>query len=150
MQHPTLAFVEMPEMIVPFPLAESQAAVVARVWSRRLSLPDSKEMREWRDGVVSERGGGRGLYALEPPSDLEYMKEMYEWCCEARGEGGAGAKGRDETSGKLPKRWDEKACWLRMLAAEMKKAFNARGEARALVLNYEELGFRFDATVDAN
>lgn len=31
MQHPTLAFVETPEMIVPFPLAQCQAAVIARV-----------------------------------------------------------------------------------------------------------------------
>lgn len=31
-----------------------------------------------------------------------------------------------------------------MTAAEMKKSFNARGEERSNVLNYEELGFHFD------
>ena len=39
MQHPTLAFVGTPEMSVPFPLAECQAAIIARVWSGRLTLP---------------------------------------------------------------------------------------------------------------
>lgn len=93
-------------------------------------------MRAWREGVVRERGGGRGFHALEPPRDLDYMKEMYEWCCEAKG-------GR----GKMPRRWDERGCWVRMMAAEMKKAFCARGEGRGGVMDYEELGFRFDARV---
>lgn len=77
---------------------------------------------------------------MKPPLDLEYMKEMYDWSSTATEtaacEGGAG--------GKMPKRWDARACWVRMMAAEMKKAFNARGEERSNVLTYEELGFRFD------
>ena len=141
MQHPTLAFVETPEMIVPFPLAECQAAVIARVWSGRLELPSLHEMQDWRDRNVGERGAGRGFHALTPPLDLVYMKEMYDWCGKA-----------DETTatkekaigGKVPKEWDEKACWLRMTAAEMKKGFNAKGDERSNVVSYEELGFGFD------
>lgn len=78
---------------------------------------------------------------MEPPLGLEYMKDMYDWCCKATGE--------SEKRGKLPKRWDETACWVRMMAAEMKKAFNAMGEQRARVMDYGELGFRFDARVTA-
>ena len=139
-QHPTLAFVETPEKIVPFPLAESQAAVIARVWSGRLDLPSPHKMQDWREGVVRERGAGRGFYTLTPPLDLEYVKEMYDWCRRAK----ETATCDNVAGGKVPKRWDARACWLRMTAAEMKKSFNARGEERSNVLNYEELGFHFD------
>ena len=140
MQHPTLAFVETPEMIVPFPLAECQAAVIARVWSGRLALPSLRDMEEWREGVIRERGAGRGFHALTPPQDLEYMKEMYDWSRRAK----ESVMSEDGTRGKMPKRWDEKACWERMMAAEMKKAFQAKGEERSNVLKYEQLGFRFE------
>lgn len=142
MQHPTLAFIEMPEMIVPFPLAECQAAVIARVWSCRLALPSLHEMQDWRESVVRERGAGRGFYALTPPLDLEYMKEMYDWSRKAK----EAATCENVARGKIPKWWDARACWVRMTAAEMKKAYNARGEERSNVLNYEDLGFRFDGT----
>ena len=130
----------MPEKIVPFPLAECQAAIIARVWSGRLDLPSLDKRQDWRENVIRERGDGRGLYALTPPQDLEYMKEMYDWCHEAK---------KTTTcdklmGGKVPKEWDARACWLRMMAAEMKKAFNARGEERSHVLHYEELGFHFN------
>ena len=140
MQHPTLAFIETPEMIVPFPLAECQAAVIARVWSSRLALPSLHQMQDWRESVLSERGAGRGFHALKPPLDLEYMKEMYDWSNKAK----ETAPGENAANGKLPKWWDARACWVRMMAAEMRKAFNARGKERSHVLNYEELGFRFD------
>lgn len=39
MQNPILAFVEAPERIIPFPLAQRQATVKARVWSNKLHLP---------------------------------------------------------------------------------------------------------------
>lgn len=139
-QYPTLTFIETPEMIVPFPLAECQAAVVARVWSGRLPLPSQHAMEKWRNQVISERGPGRQFHALEPPLDLEYMKEMYNWCTKAEiAESHTGI-----IQGKMPKRWDDKSCWLRMMAPEMKKAFNARGAERSMVETYEELGYQYD------
>ena len=140
MQYPTLAFIETPEMIVPFPLAECQAAILARVWSGRLGLPSQQDMEKWRDQIISQRGAGRRFHALEPPLDLEYMKEMYDWCNETENEESCEKISR----GKTPKRWDDKSCWLRMMAAEIKKAFNARGAQRSKVKTYEELGFRFE------
>lgn len=129
-------------MIVPFPLAECQAAVIARVWSSRLSLPSLGDMEEWRKSVIRDRGAGRRFHALTPPMDLDYMKEMYAWSREAKQSVTGAAVG----GGKVPKLWDKRACWERMMAAEMKKAFQARGEERPNVLHYEELGFRFDDT----
>ena len=136
--HPTLAFISTPEMSVPFPLAEAQAAVVARVWSGRLSLPSPRKMREWWEGVVSERGAGRACHALAPPRDLDYMREMYKWCCGAEGMEGGGGRG------KMPKEWDARACWVRMRAADMRKAFDGRGGERGGVVGYAELGFWFE------
>lgn len=139
-EHPTLAFIETPEMIVPFPLAECQAAVVARVWSNRLELPPRFKMHEWREGVIHDRGAGRGFHALKPPSDLVYMKELYDWSCNAT----EPLEVEHGASGKTPKKWDEEACWLRMTAPEMKKAFNAQGTHKTNFTTYEELGFHFD------
>ena len=126
-------------MIVPFPLAECQAAVIARVWSGRLALPSVQSMESWRESIVHERGAGRGFHALQPPLDLEYMKEMYDWSRKANDSVVEGV-----AKGKMPKWWNPKACWERMMAAEMKKAFQAKGEERSAVLQYEELGFEFD------
>ena len=140
LQHPNLALVETPEMIVPFPLAECQAAVIARVWSGRLALPSLHKMQDWRESVTCQRGADRGFHALTPPLDLKYMNEMYEWSRMAQDSATCdGAR-----QGKMPKSWDGRSWWLRMTAPEMKKAFNARGEERSNVLHYEELGFRFN------
>lgn len=140
LQHPTLAFIETPEKIVPFPLAESQAAVVARVWSGRLSLPSYEEMRKWCENVIRQQDAGRGFHRFEPPLDLDYAKEMYDWSSKAE----TLASSENIPFGKMPKFWDAEACWVRMAAAEMKKAFNARGEERSKITNFEELGFRYN------
>ncbi|EJP61801.1 flavin dependent monooxygenase [Beauveria bassiana ARSEF 2860] len=42
--HPNLAFVMLHLRVVAFPFAESQVAVIARVWSGRLRLPPYEEM----------------------------------------------------------------------------------------------------------
>ncbi|KAI4114687.1 MAG: hypothetical protein LQ345_004572 [Seirophora villosa] len=141
-QFPTLAFIETPEMIVPFPLAESQAAVVARVLAGRLPLPDRRGMEEWCEKTRSERGdGGRGFHALEPPRDLQYMKDLYSWVCEAERE--VAREKKSSSRGKMPREWDPRACWLRMNAAEMRKAFAGKGDGRCDISSYEELGFGF-------
>ena len=65
---------------------------------------------------------------------------MYDWCHKAKQTESC----EEIATGKLPKSWDAQACWLRVTAAEMKKAFNAKGEERSNVLHYKDLGFRFD------
>ncbi|KAL8870686.1 MAG: hypothetical protein Q9174_003325 [Haloplaca sp. 1 TL-2023] len=144
--YPSLAFLEVPEMIVPFPLAEAQAAVVARVWSGRLTLPPSEDMERWVHDVRNAKGEGRSMHALEPPQDLRYMRSMGDWCCEATRLEGELDQRRADTSfqGKMPREWDERMWWLRMQAAEMRKAFVRRGEERHGMKGYEELGFMFE------
>lgn len=45
-EDPTLAFLGIPQRIVPFPVAEAQAAFVARIWADRLTLPTQEQMME--------------------------------------------------------------------------------------------------------
>lgn len=150
--NPTMAFLEMNEKICPFPFAECQAAVLARIWAGRLSLPTKDEMKSWGQGIISKRGKGRGFFALDPPLDLEYMNGMYEWCFDDAVKSGQGYEAGDEgvekmQRGKMPKYWGEKAWWERMQAAEMKKAFNQQGAGRCHIRKYVELGFRFERSV---
>lgn len=55
--NPTLAFVTLNQKIIPFPIAEAQSAVVARVWSGRLTLPTESEMLSWERQTLEETGG---------------------------------------------------------------------------------------------
>ncbi len=41
---PTLAFLGIPQRIVPFPVAEAQAGFVARIWADRLPVPTKLAM----------------------------------------------------------------------------------------------------------
>ncbi|KAI9753222.1 MAG: hypothetical protein M1815_006287 [Lichina confinis] len=49
---PTLAFVALPQRIIPFPFAECQAAIIARVWANRLKLPSLAEMNDWEERIA--------------------------------------------------------------------------------------------------
>lgn len=57
---PTLAFIAIPQRIVPFPVAEAQGAVVARAWAGRLDLPARAQMEAWVETLRLERGGDKG------------------------------------------------------------------------------------------
>lgn len=45
-RNPTLAFVGLPFQVVPFPLFEAQARLLAKVWAGEVSLPSSEAMTE--------------------------------------------------------------------------------------------------------
>lgn len=61
---PTIAFIGLPSKIIPFRTFESQAAVIARIWSDRLELPSRVEMRKWEEVVIAERGTGKPFHML--------------------------------------------------------------------------------------
>ncbi|TKX20320.1 flavin-binding monooxygenase-like protein 5 [Elsinoe australis] len=133
--NPTLVFPVLQQRVIPFPMAEVQAAVVARVWAGRLGLPSEAEMRAWEEAQAVETGGGRGFHVLKFPQDGEYINMMHDWAMSAA-EGKAGR-------GKEPPRWDEEAFWLRERFPQVKKAYNDLGERRREVRGVEELGFDF-------
>lgn len=163
---PTLAFLSMPQQIVPFPITDTQAAVVARAWSGRLELPSRKEMVRWEEDTVAQMGNGKGWLWLKPPKDGKYLNELAAWADGARpgysveGALAPSSRKKDETQlvenvingelghvveGKEPAKWGEKELWIRERVLGIKQAFVARGETRHNVRSLEELGFDFDA-----
>jgi hypothetical protein len=135
--HPTLAFLALPQRIVPFPVAESQSAVIARVWSKRIRLPSTELMRRWESRVIAEAGAGKYFHTLGFPRDVNYINELYDWCMRAD---------RPEI-GRIPPRWTERESWVRERCAVMRAAFRALGERRHEVRTLEELGFDIDANL---
>lgn len=146
--HPTLAFPGLPYKVIPFPMAEAQMAVVARVWANLLSpvppppslspgTPPSSSLEQQARAEVAEWRARNpdvesGFHVFPRGGDGRYINAMYEWTAQA----GEGAKGR----GREPPRWNDEALWQRSIYAEAKMAFEKDGKkARSL----EEIGFRF-------
>lgn len=135
---PTLAFPVLGQKVIPFPVAEAQAAVLARVWSGRLSLPSREEMEVWERREVERKGAGRGFHVLKFPEDGRYINMLSEWAGIADGEG-------KNCVGKSPPWWGEKAFWARERFPAIKKAFQGFGGERHGKRRLEDVGFDFQA-----
>lgn len=140
-ENPTLVFPVLPQKVIPFPLSENQAAVFARVFSGRLSLPSKAEMKAWEESVVAEKGDGKTFHVLAFPKDAEYLNFLYDWAANARKRPELGNEGK----GKLGVRWGEKERWMRERFPEIKKTFQGKGEERHSIRTLEQIGFDFDA-----
>ena len=139
-EHPTLAFPVLNLKIIPFPLAETQCAAIARVWSGRLRLPSEKEMREWEKEVFRDRGDGKSFHVLKFPLDAKTLNELERWVASA-----ARVDGLDnDGNGKAGSFWDKKDIWMRSKFPQIKKAYAERGEQRFDVRTAEELGFDYE------
>jgi hypothetical protein len=113
--------------VVPFPLAECQAAVFARVWANELPLPPPAQMRRWED-EEAERRGDRRMHVFPKGGDADYINALHDWIRES------GAPG------KVPPRWGDELLWQRQIYADAKLRFEIEGRtARSL----EELGFEY-------
>ncbi|KAI9847953.1 MAG: monooxygenase [Sclerophora amabilis] len=132
--HPTLAFVAVPQKILPFPISEAQAAVISRVWANRLHLPSEKEMDSWEGELVKEQGGGKAFHVLKFPRDVDYVNDLYHWAMQAE----------PSDLGRVPPFWGPKGRWIRERIPAMKRAFADRGEERHQILRMEDLGFEYD------
>lgn len=138
---PTLAFLGLGLKIVPFPMAESASALVARVFSNRLELPSTKKMREWDACRVAEKGEGNKFHNLNFPQDVDYINQLYDWIMEAELRRGL----ENEGQGKIPPRWGEKERWIRERTLSIKKTFQEKRETRHQFKSIEALGFSFKA-----
>ncbi len=143
-KYPTLAFPVLPQRIIPFPMAENQAAVIARVWAGRLSLPSEREMRAWEKGLLEDRGDGKAMHILNFPEDADYLNMLYDWAASATPRQGLGNDGK----GLMGTRWDEKQRWMRSQFPAIKKEYAERGEDRFSVRTIEELGFDLEKWKD--
>lgn len=138
--NPTLVFSLMTQRIVPFPFAESQAAVFARVWSGRLSLPSQAEMIAWEKDLIAEKGNGTFFHYLPYPQDADNINLLYSWAVSAEKRPGLANDG----AGKLPPLWGEKERWLRCHFPDIRKAFIEQGEARRNIRSVAELGYGYE------
>ena len=130
---PTLAFVAVPYKIIPFPTVEGQAALIARVWSGRLSLPPQPDMQRWEQERLAKRGGEeRKFHEMANLEDFDYLNALVDWASKAKGEG------------ILPRKWDERDYWARTRFPAIKKAFAEMGEGRREVRSLEALGFDYE------
>jgi len=132
--NPTLAFLALNQKVIPFPWAEAQAAVIARIFSGRLALPDEEEMKSWEENLVEEMGTGTAFHILKFPKDAAAINMMHDWAMSADGEGG-----------KEPVLWGEEQWWVRERFPNIKKAFAELGEGRHQARTLEDVGFKFEA-----
>jgi hypothetical protein len=160
--NPTLSFLALPQRIVPFVVAEAQAAVVARFLAGRLALPSVEEMRAWeaarKEAVGMGKGeGGQGgeagkkVHVLGYPVDAEYINFLHDWAMSAspvapgKGLKAPGQSQQDGGNGKEPPFWGEKECWVREKTPLIKQAARELGpKRRGEVRTLEELGFVFE------
>ncbi|OCK76834.1 flavin-containing monooxygenase [Lepidopterella palustris CBS 459.81] len=137
---PTLSFLVLPQRVIPFPVAEAQSAVLARVYSGRLSLPSYDEMRKWEEQNIAEMGSGRNFHLLPFPEDANYINEMSNWASCAPPIEGL----ENEGKGKVPPTWGAWEMWARENFPKIRRVFGEKGEERRNVRTLEELGFNFE------
>ena len=132
--HQSLSFLLLPLRVQPFPLAEVQAAVIARAWSGRLTLPSADAMRAWEAARVAATGDGKSFHLLPYPQDYDYHNMLYDWAAEA---------GADV--GKMGARRSASDYWYRERMMALRFAFTGRGEARREVRTVQDMGFDYEA-----
>ena len=161
----------LPQKVIPFPIAEAQAAVVARLYSGRLELPSQEAMKEWeRETLKRKAGVPRRFHVLPFPEDGQYINRLLDWAAEADAAAAAhamrarnssserlasvticmqnGKMVEGETIGKTRPKWGKREFWIRERFTVIRKAFLAKGEERHGVRTLEELGFRFEGGIE--
>lgn len=137
---PTLSFLTLNQRVIPFPLAEAQSSVLARVYSGRLPLPSYAEMQKWEQDVVAEVGDGRSFHLLPFPKDGNYMNALSHWALSTPPKEGLESDGK----GKVPPIWGAWEFWCRENFPAIRRAFGGFGEKRHEIKSVEEVGFSFE------
>lgn len=122
--HPTIVFPGLPIKVVPFAIAESQAALFSRVWANELPLPSLEDMEKWEDEEASKRGPA--FHVWPKGGDGEFINSIHDLVV------AAGA------SGKTPPRWDDQLLWERQVYFDAKLKFELDGRTAH---SLEDLGY---------
>lgn len=141
---PTLSFLVLNQRVIPFPIAEAQCSVLARVYSGRLPLPSRAEMRKWEETTIAEMGNGRDFHLLPFPKDGNYINEMSNWALSAPPR----EELENDGKGKIPPKWGEWEFWCRENFPAIRAAFGAKGEERHNIRTLEEVGFSYQEYLD--
>jgi cation diffusion facilitator CzcD-associated flavoprotein CzcO len=138
--HPTLAFPVLSQRVIPFPMAENQAAVFSRVWSGRLQLPSTEEMRTWENIEIAIKGDRKAYHVLPFPQDADYLNLLYDWAASAEPRKELDHNGQ----GKLGTHWGNRERWMRANFPDIRRAFVQKGDQRGQIRTLAELGFVFE------
>ncbi|KAI8651197.1 hypothetical protein NCS55_01363300 [Fusarium keratoplasticum] len=139
---PTLAFLSVPQRGIPFPLVETQSAVISRIWSGRLSPPSEDEMESWVKEEHFQKGEGKPIHIINFPEDVKYMERLYDLSATAVRAPELGLENGGD--GKRPPRWDPQQVWIRGKVGEIKQASRLAGDRRLNITSHEELGFFYE------
>ncbi|KAK6347097.1 hypothetical protein TWF696_007176 [Orbilia brochopaga] len=131
---PTFAIVGIPTKIIPFPMSECQAAVIAGVFSGRLSLPPAHDMDSWEKDLQTRKGGDRHFHFLTFPEDADYMDMLNDW----------NRSGGPRTGLYEPTQWGQRERDIRKNIPKIKVAFMQTKASGKVVKTMEELGFHFE------
>ncbi|KPM35642.1 hypothetical protein AK830_g10932 [Neonectria ditissima] len=139
---PTLAFLSVPQRIVPLPVSEAQSAVIGRIWSGRLSPPSKREMDAWVDDQHRVKGEGKAIHVMTSPEDVDYVNRLHHLS-------GTAAKASDlglenDGEGKRPPYWNLETRWVRERVPKIKLASRAVGERRHELRTLKDLGFDYE------
>lgn len=137
---PTLAFLSVPQRVVPFPIAESQSAIISRIWSGRLAAPTPSAMDSWVSAEHEDKGAGKAIHLMFFPTDVEYINRLHELSTTASKAQGL----ENEGEGKRPPYWGLNKRWVRERVPKIKLASRAMGDRRHEIKTLEDLGFDYE------
>ncbi|KAH6978627.1 hypothetical protein EDB82DRAFT_505534 [Fusarium venenatum] len=125
-RHPTLVFPGLNMKAAPWPLAESQAALFAAVWSNDIKLPSQEFMEAWSTELEKQKG--EAFHTFGPNGDGLYINRLHDLAMTAK------------RPGKEPPHWDHELMWQRSVFLDAKVKFEQLGcKARTM----EEVGFYY-------
>lgn len=137
---PTLSFLALNQRVIPFPIAEAQSAVLARVYAGRMPLPSLLKMQEWEKKRAAQVKREKDFHLLPFPEDGNYINMLSQWAGTAARREGL----ENDGQGKIPPYWGEWEFWCRENFPAIRRAFGSVGEGRKDIRRIEELGFSFE------
>lgn len=108
-EDPSLVFVGVNKFVSPFPLCETQASIIARVFSGRIQLPEKSFLQESYRAEIAAKGAGKSFHNLID-ADYTYCNELYELILYTK----------TDKEGLLPRYWDEEFTRDRIGAPKLK------------------------------
>ncbi|WYZ38599.1 hypothetical protein EsH8_III_000513 [Colletotrichum jinshuiense] len=125
-KHPTLAFAGLLVKTVPWPVAETQAAILGAVWSNGLRLPPVEEQEEWEHELFKKRGDKQLHVLIDDGDDGRHLNMLHDWAAEST------------KKGKEPPYWHDEQFWERDIYYQGKQEFEKQG---GTATSLRELGF---------
>jgi hypothetical protein len=139
---PSIALLAAHQRVVPFPLAEAQACLLARAWAGRLPSttpppPPPIPPTSVSPGPPPDEHEDRLALLLGYPREFEYMQALLRWAATAA-PGAGGLEGKA-----VPAGWGPRERWIREMLPDIRKAWIQKGAERSRIRTIEELGFVF-------